>query len=104
MKFGLEQHIIDQLNNIFSHYEDIDQVLIYGSRAKGNYKNGSDIDLTILSDNFNNSNLLKVANQIDDLLLPYKIDLSVFRQISNPDLIDHINRVGDVFYVKKNKI
>lgn len=104
MKFGLEQHIIDQLNNIFSHYEDIDQVLIYGSRAKGNYKNGSDIDLTILSDNFNNSNLLKVANQIDDLLLPYKIDLSVFRQISNPDLIDHINRVDGVFYDKKNKI
>ena len=104
MKFGLEQHIIEQLNNIFSHFEDIDQVIIYGSRAKGNYKNGSDIDLTVLSDNFSNSDLMKAANQIDDLLLPYKVDLSLFRQISNPDLVEHINRVGNVFYDKMNKI
>ncbi len=103
MKFGLEQNVIDRINSIFIQYEDIDQVIIYGSRAKGNYKTGSDIDLTIYSDDFGTSDMLKAANQIDDLLLPYKIDLSIFNQISNSDLIDHINRVGHIFYDKTDK-
>jgi len=46
------------------------------------------------------SSLMKLENQLDDLLLPYKIDLSLYRNISNPDLTDHIQRVGKVFYEK----
>jgi uncharacterized protein len=38
--------------------------------------------------------LLKIENEIDDLLLPYKVDLSLFHQIDNPSLIEHIQRVG----------
>jgi predicted nucleotidyltransferase len=44
--------------------------------------------------------IYKIENELDDLLLPYKIDLSIFENISNPDLIDHINRVGIIFYEK----
>ena len=100
MKFGLDQTHIDAMNRIFSQYPAIDRVLIYGSRAKGSYKKGSDIDLTIEGNGFTYSDLLGIENKIDDLLLPWKTDLSLLHQIANPDLIEHIHRIGVVFYEK----
>lgn len=97
--FGLQQKHIDAINACFAQYPQIEQVILYGSRAKGNYKNGSDIDLTIVGDLDYNS-LLKLENQLDDLLLPYKMDLSLKHKITNPDLLNHIERVGKVFYEK----
>lgn len=95
--FGLSQQHINLLCQCFKKYLGIELVIIYGSRAKGNYKRGSDIDLTIRGA-LDFSDLLKLENEIDDLLLPYKIDLSLMHQISNPDLLAHIERVGKVFY------
>lgn len=100
MKFGLEEKVIDAVNQCLSKHKEIEEAIIYGSRAKGNFRNGSDIDLVIKGDEFNFSDLLKLENEIDDLLLPYKFDLSIYHQIDNPDLIDHIERVGKVFYTK----
>ncbi|GAB7026445.1 nucleotidyltransferase domain-containing protein [Geotalea toluenoxydans] len=98
MRFGLKESTIDRLNHVFAAYPQIKQVIIYGSRAKGNYRIGSDIDLTMVGDDLTHSQLLRIANELDDLLLPYKIDLSLLRQIGNPDLVEHIKRVGKVFY------
>lgn len=97
-RFGLKQEHIDMINQCFSQYSSVLKVVLYGSRAKGNYKNGSDIDLTIIDQGLSFSELLQIENKLDDLLLPYKIDLSLKRQISNPDLIEHIERVGAIFY------
>lgn len=71
---------------------------IYGSRAKGNYKNGSDIDLTLKGNHLNLSLLNQIANELDDLMLPYTFDLSIYSHISNEALIEHIDRVGKLFY------
>jgi len=102
LKFGLKQATIDKINRVFSAHPQIEQVILYGSRAKGNYRNGSDIDLTIKGEGVTLSQLLKIETELDDLLLPYKIDLSLLHQIDDPDLIDHIRRVGIVFYEKPN--
>ncbi len=104
MRFGLEDSIIEKINSIFCQYENIEQVILYGSRAKGNYKRGSDIDLTIVSesDQLSFSDLAKAEIQLDDLMLPYKIDLSLMGQIANPELIDHIDRIGIIFYQRSN--
>src|SRR6266540_1776627 len=99
-KFGLKQTTIDKINGLFSGYPQIEQVILYGSRAKGNYRNGSDIDLTIKGEDVTLSQLLKIETELDDLLLPYKTDLSLLHKIDDPDLIDHIRRVGVVFYDK----
>ncbi len=99
--FGLKEHTIEAIQNCFRQYEGIEQVVIYGSRAKGNYKRGSDIDLTIVG-NLNFSQLLKLEIELDDLLLPYIIDLSLKSNISNPDLLNHIDRVGKIFYDKSS--
>lgn len=97
-KFGLKQATIEKINRVFSAHPQVQHVILYGSRAKGNYRNGSDIDLTIEGESVTLSQLLKIENELDDLFLPYKIDLSLLHRIDDPALIDHIRRVGVIFY------
>ncbi len=102
--FGLKDHHIIALQKCFESYPDIEQVIIYGSRSMGKFKTGSDIDLTIIGEHFTWQQLLHLENKLDDLLLPYKIDISIKDRINNPDMIDHINRVGKVFYSREEKM
>ena len=97
-RFGLSADTLGKLRMVFSRHARVKQVILYGSRAKGNFRPGSDIDLTIRGENLTLSDLLKLEQEIDDLLLPYKIDLSLFDHIDNPDLLDHIRRVGSNLY------
>ena len=96
-ELGLNEGDIARIQTIFKNHLEVVQVIIYGSRAKGNYKPHSDIDITLIGDIS-----LKVQNKIDfeldDLLFPYKFDISIFNQIKNKDLIEHINRVGKIIY------
>ena len=85
-------------------FPQVEQVILYGSRAKGNYTACSDIDLTLAGKEINLNLLNIITSKLDDLLLPYMIDASIFSHIDNADLIDHINRVGKVFYVKEGTI
>ncbi|HEY8272216.1 MAG TPA: nucleotidyltransferase domain-containing protein [Pseudobdellovibrionaceae bacterium] len=101
MNFGLSNNVIDKINSVFKKYPSIEKVILYGSRAKGNYKPASDIDLTIISSTQDLSFLFRIENEIDDLLLPYKVDLSFYSLLDNENLRDHINRVGVIFYVQK---
>ncbi len=97
--FGLSVQAVEAIQRVFSHFPDIDQVLLYGSRAKGNYRSGSDIDLTIKTKAEPSVRLLsRVFSELDDLDLAYGFDVSLFDQIDNENLIDHINRVGIEFY------
>lgn len=97
-EFGLIDGTQEKINATFARYPQIDTVTLYGSRAKGNFKRGSDIDLVISSKTMTLAQLLALENELDDLLLPYKIDISLLHHIDNPDLIDHIQRVGLEFY------
>lgn len=95
---GLPTHAIEALQKVFHQYPQIDSVWLYGSRAKGNWRNGSDIDLTIMDNGLTLAQQLTLENQIDDLLLPWSVDLSRYSDIDNPALIDHIKRIGICFY------
>lgn len=97
MQFGLSTEDINKIKEVIVRFPEIERVIIYGSRAKGNYKPSSDIDLTLVGEKLTLTLLQTLENEIDDLLLPYKFDISIFHQISNPDLIAHIERVGKVF-------
>ena len=98
MKFGLKQETIDKINSVFEKHSEIENVVIYGSRAKGNYRNGSDIDLTLNGKELNYAVLSKIDQEIDDLNTPYLFDISIFDLLNAPDLEEHINRVGQIFY------
>jgi len=98
--FGLSAATLDKLNSVFARHSAIDAVLIYGSRAKGNYRAGSDIDLSIKGSEIPFAELMQIEDQIDDLMLPYTVDLSQYRQLENADLIAHIDRVGVEIYAR----
>jgi len=101
MKHGLEKHTVDAITDVFKKYPQITCAILYGSRAKGNYRPNSDIDITLKGERLDLSTLFKIEITLDDLLLPYKIDLSNYHKIENNDLKDHVNRVGIAFYEKK---
>ena len=99
--FGLSENIIINLKTIFSEYENVEKVVIYGSRAKGNYRTGSDIDLTFFGENLKLNEIYSIEEEIENLDLPYMFDLSIFLHIDNESLIDHILCKGKVFYQKE---
>ncbi len=97
-QFGLGQSTIDQIRQVFSAHSEVESVVLYGSRAKGNYKVGSDIDFSMKGEGLEFSLLSSIADELDELPLPYQFDLSIFDNISSPDLVAHIERVGVLFY------
>lgn len=101
MNHGLSADTVERIVTVLTHHPEINKAVLYGSRAKGNYRNGSDIDLTLFGDGINFSLLTQLDNELDDLLLPYKFDISQFAILTHPELIEHIRRVGVVFYEKQ---
>lgn len=75
--YGLTDNELEKLCNLFRKHEEIEQAILYGSRAKGNFKPFSDIDITLMGDKLTHSTLSSLSDEIDDLLLPYNVDLSI---------------------------
>lgn len=98
MNCGLAPAVVCRIQEVLSRFPVVDKAVLYGSRAMGNYKEGSDIDLTLFGDNLNPQTLAVIDADLDDLLLPYTFDISIFSTLRNQDLRDHIDRVGKVFY------
>jgi predicted nucleotidyltransferase len=98
MPYGLKPDTIHAIQSVLAKFPQVEKAILYGSRAKGNYRIGSDIDLTLNGKDLDTALLLRIETDLDDLLLPYTIDLSLFRHIENPDLLAHIDRVGVNFY------
>jgi len=100
MKHGISEHNWKLISDVFASFPEIEEALLYGSRAKGNNKNGSDIDMVLKGSKLNGIIINSVSIALDKLILPYTFDLIVFHQINNKDLIGHINRVGVVIFKK----
>jgi type I restriction enzyme S subunit len=101
--YGLKETHINKIISVFDNYPDIDKAILYGSRAKGNYREGSDIDISLVGDKLNLNELLRIETELDDLLLPYSIDISIFDKIENHELIQHIKRIGIILYERRIK-
>lgn len=98
MKFGLDDISIEKINHVFEQFPQIKEVIVYGSRAMGNQRESSDIDLTLIAESLELSDLNQLTSVLDDLLLPYLIDISIHSQIKNEELLAHIERNGKLFY------
>jgi len=97
--FGLKKETLSLIINEISNYKEIKEAVIFGSRAKGNYKTGSDIDIAIKGSEINQDIVDKLKNRLNqELPIPYFIDILDYENITSDDLIDHIDRVGFVFY------
>ncbi len=99
--FGLINKDIEYIQKAFSKHEEIDKVLIFGSRAMGNYKKASDIDLAILGHNINKKILSIIFDDLNEVYpLPYFFDLVIYDEIKNINLKKHIDDVGKLIYKK----
>ena len=102
-EFGLKTMEMDKIIMSIATIDGVDKAVIYGSRAKGNYKPFSDVDISLVGKSLSYSDLLRLHSIIDDLLLPYEIDLNIFDLIQNENLKEHILRCGRVIYESRNK-
>lgn len=98
MTFGLADIEFQALCNALASVPEIEEAIIYGSRARGTNRMASDIDLTLKGDGLTYLQLALLDERIDDLYLPYFVDLSLYSMLKNPDLLDSIHREGKVFY------
>ncbi|WP_320172231.1 nucleotidyltransferase domain-containing protein [Maridesulfovibrio sp.] len=97
MRFGLKEEVIQRICSIIHSYPSVEKVILFGSRAKGCHNPGSDIDLTLVGDAITSTERDRILLALDDLFLPYIIDLNLLRQITSEDLREHIDRVGVEF-------
>lgn len=103
MKFGLADNVIQSIQQVFESNSKVDEVIIFGSRAKGNYREGSDIDLAVKGYDITFKDILKLKGSLDDLNLPYEIDIVNYAKIKDEEVIEHIDRVGIEFYKRWRK-
>ena len=96
MPYGLSDAAIETIRSVMKQHVGVKRTILYGSRAKGNYRNGSDIDLAIEGPDITFDELLRIESQLDALDLPYHIDVSIYHQLNHPELVNHIQRVGCV--------
>lgn len=98
VKYGLSVQVIDQLRAVFSRYPDIKLVYLFGSRAAGNFRDGSDIDLAVLAPAMTESAFTALWNEVDSLPLVFKVDCIHFEQLENAALKQKILDSGVKFY------
>ena len=100
MKYGLDDKYFDKLISVFPKHPEVESVVLYGSRAKGNYKPFSDIDITLKGALLTRQLLGKIYTEIDDLLLPYFLDISIYDKLTDKDFIAAIDKTGVEIYNK----
>jgi predicted nucleotidyltransferase len=100
-KYGLLESDWEKIIEIFTSNPKINKVVLFGSRAKESFENGSDIDIALQGDHLNIDDILSAKLAYDKLQLPYKIDIVLFDRIKEKELIEHINRVGVILYSNK---
>ena len=97
-EFGLPPSTVDTIRQILADVPAVEKAVIYGSRATGNYRPGSDIDLTLFGDALDLDTLGQIATRLDESPIPYQVDLPNFKLIEHEGLREHIERAGQLFY------
>lgn len=97
MSFGLPDSVISRIQGVMASHPSVTRCIVYGSRAKGTYHDGSDIDLTLKGE-IAEYERDAIEASLEDLELPWTIDLSVYAQLDNAALVEHIDRVGVVLW------
>lgn len=96
--YGLSDETIERIRDVIARFDEVERVILYGSRAMGKERTGSDIDLAFVGETLALSRLNEIQNALEELDLPYTFDTALLRDIDNSKLREHIERVGKDFY------
>ena len=104
-EYGIPRADLEALISELKNNSNILEIILFGSRAKGTFSNGSDIDIALKGNELSLKDILDATYEVEKLLLPYKLDLVLYDRINEPDLVDHIGRVGvSLFRRRKNRV
>ncbi|EAQ68967.1 putative nucleotidyltransferase domain protein [Synechococcus sp. RS9909] len=98
---GLPESDSDKVLRCIDAHPSVQRVILYGSRALGRQRSGSDVDLCLMAPTMTLAELLELGGELDDLLLPWRIDLQLLHLIDHPPLLDHLQRVGRVIWQRQ---
>jgi predicted nucleotidyltransferase len=98
LESGLSDVDLNLIISSLKRNQQIEKVILFGSRAKGTFHNGSDVDIALLGNEIELNDILNLTSDIENLDLPYKFDLVIYNRIKEQGLIDHIDRVGKVIF------
>jgi len=101
METGIPEQAMNRILRVFKKYPEISEAVLYGSRAIGSHKNGSDIDLSLKGTNLDFKILNQIEEELDELLLPWMIDLNLYERIGNKELLEHIDSHGIQIYLAR---
>lgn len=103
-KFGLLDTDLETLISILELYPKVERAIIFGSRAKGNFKHGSDVDIALKGAELNFDNLNQISYHLnEETQMPYMFDVLNYHKISEPTLTEHIDRIGFEIYCRQKK-
>ena len=100
-RYGIRESHWQRMQGIFRHHSNIERVILYGSRAKGTNRSYSDIDITLVGSALTFDELSKIEREIDDLLLPFFFDISIYNKLTNEKFIASIDRTGIPIYCRE---
>ena len=104
MNFGISEKSINMIIETLKKWVEIEKAVVFGSRAMGNYKNGSDIDLAIYGSEVREEIINDVRVQLnEELPLPYYFDIIHYESLVHEGLKEHIDTFGKLFYERKPK-
>lgn len=100
--FGISDNSWKIIIHTLSLFKEVERASIFGSRSKGNYKKGSDIDIVIYGPEVNEELALNISAKLnEELPTPYFYDVLSYSSIESDELIEHIDKVGKMFYKKE---
>lgn len=101
-KFGIYDNSFILILEIIGSFPEVEEARIFGSRALGNFKKGSDIDIAIIGEDISSNTIISLTNKLDELgNTPYFFDVINYHTISNKELQKHIDQYGIPIYMKK---
>ena len=103
MDFGLRQEDLNEIVYILQKFSAVEKAVIFGSRATGSYKKGSDVDIAVKGLELDHEVVASLSFLLnEESATPYFFDIVHFEKISENALREHINRVGRCIYLRKN--
>ena len=101
LNFGISEKSYKLIEESLAKYPEIEKVVIFGSRALGNEKSGSDIDIAIFGKKLTDEILSSIRVLLNEKLnIPYFVDVVDYNSIKNQQLKEHIDSGGKIFWVK----
>jgi predicted nucleotidyltransferase len=102
-RFGLLEKDIEEILSVLEKSPKVEKAIVFGSRAKGNFKNGSDVDIALKGKDLDFDTISHISYQLnEETQMPYRFDLLNYYSIQEPKLKNHIDRIGIEFYNRKH--